>query len=263
MIDLHAHPIAAIDDGVQTEDEAVEFCRIAAADGITTLVATPHIREGMFPNRRAGILEALERLRARLQSEGVDLRLAPGAEVYLEPDLSARVRSGEYLTLNDGGRYLLLELPGRHLPAGIEDMVYRLRLDGLTPVIAHPERIYAFQEDPRRFARLIELGALGQLTGGSLLGHFGSRAQEAAFSMLRDGLAHVLASDAHNTGLRAPRLSRAVEEAAALVGAEAARQMVEGTPRAILQGEEIETPSEPTAARRGGWREWLRSLGRP
>ena len=165
MIDLHTHPIAAIDDGVQSQDEAVELCRIAVADGITTLAATPHIREGMFPNRRSGILEGVQALRRRLEEEKVPLRLVPGAEVYLEPEIGARARAGEYLTLNDGGRYLLLELPTRHLPAGIEDAVYRLRLEGLTPLLAHPERIIPFQEDPGRYARLLELGALGQVTG--------------------------------------------------------------------------------------------------
>lgn len=264
MIDLHTHPIAAIDDGVQSEDEAVQFCRIAAEDGITTLVATPHIREGIFPNRRDGILAGLEKLRARLAREGVKLTLAPGAEIHLEAELTVRVRSGEYLTLNDGGCYLLLELPSRHLPAGVEDMIYRLRLDGLTPVIAHPERIRPFQEDASRFARLVELGALGQLTGGSLLGQFGSQALESARSLLRDGLVHVLASDSHNTGPRAPRLTEARREAERLVGAEAARRMVLDVPRAILAGEEVEPPPEPShePERRAGWLDWLRGFRR-
>lgn len=261
MIDLHAHPLAAIDDGVQSEEEALEFCRIAAADGISTLAATPHIREGMFPNRREDILEGVRRLRALVEREGVPIEIVPGAEVYLEPDLGARVRQGEYLTLNDGGHYLLLELPTRHLPAGLEDILYHLRLEGLTPLLAHPERIYPFQEDAERLARLVELGALVQITGASLLGQFGSRALDTSRSLLRQGLVHVMASDAHNTGPRAPRLSEAVRAASELVGEPAARRLVEDNPRAILAGAEIEArPERPV--QRSGWREWLRGLGR-
>jgi protein-tyrosine phosphatase len=265
MIDLHAHPIAGIDDGVRDTDEAVEFCRIAVAEGITTLVATPHIREGMFPNRRAAILEGVESLRERLRQEKVGLNLAPGAEIYLEPDLVARLRAGDYLTLNDGGRYLLLELPTRHLPAGVEEIIYQLRLEGLTPVLAHPERIRPFQEDSGRLARLVELGALSQVTGGSLLGQFGTQALHAARALLKEGLVHVLASDAHNNGARAPRLRQAVEEAASLVGEGAARRLVLDVPQAILAGQDVEAsvPAPPQEQpRRGGWLDWLRGLGR-
>jgi protein-tyrosine phosphatase len=218
----------------------------------------------MFPNRRPEILAGVARLRELLERERVKLDLIPGAEIYLEADMAMRVRAGDYLTLNDGGRYLLLELPTRHVPAGVEDMVYQLRLEGLTPVLAHPERIIPFQSDPARYARLIELGALGQITGGSLLGQFGSRALETARAMLKRGLAHVLASDAHNNGPRAPRLSEAVREAAVLVGAAAAESMVSEVPRAILAGEEVDALPAPAEESRsgGGFLDWLRGLGR-
>jgi protein-tyrosine phosphatase len=265
MIDLHTHPIAGIDDGVQSQEEAVELCRIAVAEGITTLVATPHIREGMFPNRRAGILQGVQALQRLLEEEKVPLRVVAGAEVYLEPEIAAKARAGEYLTLNDGGRYLLLELPTRHLPAGIEDLIYQLRLEGLTPLLAHPERIIPFQEDPARYARLLELGALGQITGGSLLGQFGSRAMETARAFLGAGQVHVIASDAHNSGARAPRLAEAVREAGRMVGAGEAHRMVTEIPQAILAGEEVEAPAPPEhePPRPAGWRSWLRGLGRP
>jgi len=264
MIDLHTHPIAGLDDGVQSEEEAVEFCRVAAADGIRTLVATPHIREGIFPNRRKEILAGVERLRALLERERVALAVAPGAEIYLEAELVARLRSGEFLTLNDGGRYLLLELPTRHVPAGVEEMIYQLKLGGLTPVLAHPERIIPFQTDPGRYARLVELGALGQVTAGSLLGQFGERALETGRSMIQSGLVHVLASDAHNSGSRSPRLSEALREVEALVGPAAAQNMVQEVPAAILAGEEVEPLPPPVPEERGrsGWLDWLRSLGR-
>lgn len=264
MIDLHTHPIPGIDDGVRDEDEALELCRIAVQEGITTLVATPHMRTDLFPNDRDGILKGVERLRALLRREAIDLQIVPGAEVYLEPDLIDRMRAGRSLTLNDGGSYLLLELPTHHLPAGVEDLIYQLRLAGVTPIIAHPERLLPFQEDPQRFARLVELGALGQLTAGSLLGQFGSTALRISRLFLERGLVQVLASDAHNSANRAPRLREALVQAEALVGQEAALRSVRDVPRAILAGEEIEvtleTGEEPV--RRGGWLNWMRGRGR-
>ncbi|MCZ6777870.1 MAG: hypothetical protein O7F16_02785 [Acidobacteria bacterium] len=264
MIDLHTHPIPGIDDGVRDEDEALELCRIAVREGITTLVATPHMRTDLFPNDRDGILKGVERLRALLRREEIDLQIAPGAEVYLEPDLIDRMRAGHTLTLNDGGAYLLLELPARHLPAGVDDVIYRLRLAGVTPVIAHPERLLPLQEDPERFARLVELGALGQLTAGSLLGQFGSTALRISRLFLERGLVQVLASDAHNSANRAPLLREALAQAEALIGKEAAQRSVHDVPRAILAGEEIEVAMEPgeEPARRGGWLDWLRGRER-
>ncbi|MEE9218253.1 MAG: CpsB/CapC family capsule biosynthesis tyrosine phosphatase [Acidobacteriota bacterium] len=264
MIDLHSHPLPGIDDGVQDADEAVAMCRIAVEEGIRTLVATPHMREDLFPNRRGDILERIEKLRERLAREEVDLEISAGAEVYLEPDLVERLRAGEYLTINDAGYYVLLELPTRHLPAGTEDLIYRLRLEGITPVIAHPERLGPIQDDPDCLGRLVELGALAQLTAGSLLGQFGSAAQRSAQQLLTGGLAHVLASDAHNSGARAPRLRRALAEATALVGREAAERMVQQVPRAILDGEEIEVGVETAerSTRGSGWLDWLRGRGK-
>ncbi len=264
MIDLHTHPIPGIDDGVRDEEEALELCRIAVQEGITTLVATPHMRTDLFPNDRDGILKGVEHLRALLCRENIDLQIVPGAEVYLEPDLIDRMRAGHTLTLNDGGSYLLLELPTRHLPAGVEDLIYQLRLASVTPIIAHPERILPFQEDPERFARLVELGALGQLTAGSLLGQFGSTALRTSRLFLERGLVQVLASDAHNSGNRAPRLREALAQAEALVGRETALRSVRDVPRAILAGEEIEVALEAgeEPVRRGGWLDWLRGRGR-
>ena len=166
MIDLHAHILPGFDDGVGTEDESVEFARTAVADGIRTLVATPHCKDGFFENGRAGILAGVERLRARLSAESVPLEIVPGAEVHLAPDLPARVRDGRAPTLADNGRTLLLELSLSQYPVDLENLVFRLRLAGVLTVFAHPERIRYFQEDVRRYEAVVRLGAFGQITAG-------------------------------------------------------------------------------------------------
>jgi len=250
LIDLHSHILPGLDDGVKTEEEAVEFARMAAADGVETLVATPHCKDGFFENRREGILAALERLRLRLADARIPLRLLPGGEVHLAPDLVARVRDGRAPTLGDNGKTLLLELSLAQYPVELDNLVFGLRLAGLTVLFAHPERIRYFQEDVRRWEEMVRLGAFGQITTGSVLGTFGEEAQEFTAMLLRRGLVHVLASDSHNLRGRPPVLRRAVDAVAAIVGEEEARRMVIDRPLALLEGREIEPPSPAVAAGR-------------
>ena len=106
MIDIHSHILPGIDDGVPTEDAAVEFARMAAGDGVEVVVATPHCKENFWENDRETVLAAVQRLRTRLETEGVRLRLEPGAEVHICPDLVQRVGDGRAPTLADNGRTL-------------------------------------------------------------------------------------------------------------------------------------------------------------
>ena len=258
MIDLHTHILPGLDDGVKDEDEAVEFARAAFADGVRTLVATPHSKDGFFENGRAEVLAAVERLQGKLREAGIGLTLLPGAEVYIAPDLVERVKDGRALTLGDNGKTLLLELSLSQYPMELQNLVFSLRLAGLVVLFAHPERIRYFQEDVRRWEEMVRLGAYGQITTGSVLGTFGEDAQEFSELLLRRGLAHVLASDAHNLRGRPPILSRAVEAVAAIVGAEEARKMVSDRPRALLDGRDPEPP--PVLERQASKRSLLSRL---
>ncbi len=260
MIDLHAHILPGVDDGVKTEDESVEFARAAAADGIRTLVATPHCKDGFFENDRGSVLAAVARLRARLAGEGVPLEVVPGAEVHLAPDLPARVRDGRAPTLGDNGRTLLLELSLSQYPVDLENLVFRLRLAGILTVFAHPERIRYFQEDVRRYEAVVKLGAFGQITAGSVLGGFGREVKEFGDDLLRRRLVHVVASDSHDLRGRRPAIREAVRAIAAMMGEGAAAAMVESAPRALLEGREPEAPDlAPEAPAR---RRWLAGLFR-
>lgn len=250
MIDLHTHILPGVDDGVKTEDDAVEFARVAAEDGVETLVATPHCKEGFFVNDRVGVLAAVDRLRARLEAEGVAIEIVPGAEVHLCPDLVARVRDGRAPTLADNGKTLLLELSLTQYPVGLEDLVFQLKLAGILPVLAHPERIRYFLDDPRRYEALVRLGAYGQITTGSILGSFGENVREFSEALLRKRLVHVLASDAHNVHGRPPVLRPALEAAAGFVGESFASRMATDIPAALLRGQEPDVPPPEESARK-------------
>jgi protein-tyrosine phosphatase len=251
MIDLHTHILPGIDDGVKTEDDAVAFARMAVDDGIETIVATPHCKEGSYENDRPIVLEAVERLRDRLATEGVNVRIEPGAEVHICADLVQRIRDGRAPTLGDNGKSLLLELSLSQYPVELENLVFELKLQGIEVLFAHPERIRFFEDDPGRYEAVVRQGAYGQITTGSITGRFGETAREFSEELLRKGLVHVLASDAHNMRGRPPVLSRAIEVMIPWVGEARARAMALDAPRAILEARTPELPPvEGTVSRR-------------
>ncbi len=260
MIDLHTHILPGVDDGVTTMDEALEFARIAAADGVRTIVATPHYREGFFINPRSAVLAAVEVLNARLSAESIPISVLPGAEVHICADVIERVKARHAPTLADNGRTVLFELSMRQYPIDLENLVFQMRLAGLQVLFAHPERIRYFQDDVSRYEAVIHLGAFGQITTGSIMGVFGGDIASFSEELARKRLVHVLASDAHNSGGRPPVLSRAIGRLETWIGGDLARRMAGEFPAAFLEGRDPELPphTESRPRRRALLRAWFR-----
>lgn len=252
MIDTHCHLLPGIDDGAPDDAAALAMARIAVEDGVRTIVATPHSREGDFPNERPRILSRLAQLRVLLEQEKIPLELRPGSEVHLAAGLVEGIHSGRLLTYDDGGRYILLECPYRTRPIRLDETIFELKIAGITSVLAHPERIRHFQEDLSRYEEAVRLGALGQLTSSSLVGVFGRTIQQLSEEMVRRRLVHILASDAHDGEYRPPRLAAARERWAQLGGEESARLATETHPLALLEGSPIQPPP-PLPAGKQRW----------
>jgi len=251
MIDLHTHILPGIDDGVKTDEEALAFARMAQDDGVKTMVATPHCKEGFYDNGRDDVLAHVERLKGLLAAEKIELDLLPGGEVHICPDLVDRVRDGRAPTLADNGKTMLLELSLSQYPVELENLVFQLKLGGIEPLFAHPERIQYFEDDMTRYEALVAQGITGQITTGSILGRFGNTAKEFSEELLRKGLVHVLASDAHNVRGRPPLLSEALEAMVPFVGEPRAAAMVDSIPRALIAGRQPEFPPvEGTVSRK-------------
>ncbi len=260
MIDLHNHLLPGIDDGAKKVEETLESLRIARRDGVRVVVATPHMKPGVYDNSRETILQRVAMVReAARGDEAEGVTLLPGAEVYFTADLAARARAGELMTVGDRGRHILLELPYQQVPMHVDDSIFQLRLLGITPLMAHPERVAYYLEDIERVAASVRLGALTQVTACSLTGRFGDKARQFALAMLERNLIHVLATDSHDVRYRPPILSEAVKTAAAIVGEARALRMVQDTPQAILDGMDVEV-LEAEAPRRPGVLDRLRSL---
>jgi len=222
LIDLHCHILPGIDDGAASLDDSLAIARLALQDGVRRVVATPHWGEGAFTGTGAEIQERVRTLQRELLGRGVGLEILAGAELFLSPEVPARCAEDPLLTLN-GSRYLLVELPFRMVPPYAEQILFELQLQGIVPVIAHPERNAEITANPELLRKLVDRGALAQVTAGSLEGAFGSRVRRAAETLVKGRLVQIIASDAHSARGRPPRLEGAVRRAAQLVGDEAAR----------------------------------------
>lgn len=244
MIDLHTHILPDWDDGAADQAEAEQMMAVAREDGISRIVLTPHVYR---MTKRGDDLEGLAgRFWAFLkQSEAFEIDLLAGAEVYVHADMIQHIKDFR-LTVN-GSNFVFIEFPAEHVPGGVTNLVFQMMLDGLIPIISHPERNAMFAQTPEILYELIRQGAIGQVTSQSITGGFGRNTRKVAESFLRHGLVHLIASDAHNATTRPPRLAEAVEMAAKIVGPTRAEAMVSTVPAAILANEQIPDLGEPVS----------------
>lgn len=239
MIDLHCHVLPGVDDGPQTLDETLELCRAAVAAGTTTVVATPHVSWDWPGVTSHVVREGVERVRAALLENAIDLEVLTGAEI-------AMTRAGdlpdeELVALRlGGGPYLLIECPHSPASAGFETILSALAERGHKILLAHPERCPAFHRDPALLRSFVDAGMLTSLTAGAFTGRFGRDVGRFAQRLLADELVHDIASDGHGPSLRRPP-SIGPELVEAGFG-ERADWHARAVPRAILDGTELPPP---------------------
>ncbi|KPJ62739.1 hypothetical protein AMK68_04570 [candidate division KD3-62 bacterium DG_56] len=255
MIDLHTHILPGFDDGARTLAEALAIARVAESEGISCMVASPHILDEEALQRTREIARAVDALQRALDEEGIAVKVVPAAEVQMRDDLVAYLRAGLPLTINSDGRYLLLEPPFQQLPMCAEQLIFELLANGVTPIITHPERSLGFRNQPELLHKMVDNGALSQLTASSLTGMMGPDVRRFSRLMLEHGLAQIMSSDAHSPDRRPPLLRSGVAVAAELIGEEAAQRLVGDNPARVLAGRAVLREPKPveTAARRSWW----------
>ena len=235
MFDLHTHILPQIDDGAASWEEAYQMLEIAANDGITLLAATPHFMEGWFMPPPAEIKAGVEHLNQYADQHGLKIQVLPGMEVALSPEIPRWLKENRLLTLNDEGKYLLVELPANEVPIYTASILFELQLRGIKPILAHPERNRAIADNPAWLLEQVQHGALTQITAGSLLGRFGKKTQRIAQELLSAGAVHGLGSDAHSGRHRTPTLRTAVERITKLMSPESSRRLAQAETIVIKQ----------------------------
>ncbi|MDQ0219251.1 tyrosine protein phosphatase [Peribacillus cavernae] len=212
MIDIHCHILPGIDDGAQTIEDSMAMAKLAVQEGITSIIATPHHNNGSYENKKHEILEKVEELNSILQIESIPLHILPGQEPRIYGELLEDYQKDEIVTLNVGGQYLFIELPSGHVPRYTEQLLYDIQLNGLTPIIVHPERNSELIQNPDTMYQLVKKGALTQVTASSVAGYFGKSIKKFSLQLIEANLTHFIASDAHNVSNRSFKITEALDE---------------------------------------------------
>jgi len=255
FVDIHCHLLPGLDDGPCTWNEAASLARQAAAEGVSTIVATPH-QLGVYAHNHG---DAIRRTTARLQelllARSIPIRVLPGAEILVEPALAARIQRGQLLSLADRGRHVLVEMPSAvFLP--LARVLAELAGAGMVAVLAHPERNAPAIAEPKLLEALVDGGCLLQVTAGSLAGVFGSRIRRQAERLVRQGLVHFVSTDAHEPGSRVSTMRAAFRRVGRLAGAETARALCCDNPARVTAG--LPVPQGRRAPQRTSWTRWFR-----
>jgi protein-tyrosine phosphatase len=244
MVDLHHHLLPGLDDGSPDLETSVAMSRMAVADGITHVVATPHA-SGAWEFDPSVNAAKLTELRQALAQESISLTLATGCDFHLNYDnIQDAIANPRKYTLNKT-QYLLVELPDFGISPSLGEILFDLRVAGMVPILTHPERNPTLQRDHARLADWMRDGLLVQVTAGSILGHMGKTAQQMAHSLLADRWVHFLATDAHNIERRPPRMREACELVAKRYGAEYAELLCTKNPTAVFHDQPLPDQPEP------------------
>ncbi|KAA6464930.1 exopolysaccharide biosynthesis protein [Acidobacteria bacterium AB60] len=243
MVEIHYHLLFGVDDGPRTLEDSLALANASAAEGVTHIVATPHSNhEHRFD--LAGNREKLERLNERLEGR---LTLGLGCDFHLSYENLEDLRRDQSKYTINGKQYLLVEFSDASIPAVTSEILYDLQLNGLLPIITHPERNPILVQNPRRLADWIRGGCLVQVTAASLTGRFGRRAKAMCFDLIQKNWVHFIASDAHSMGGRPPAMREAYQVLEQEFGRDTAERLCERNPRAAFYGELLELQPEPLA----------------
>lgn len=246
MIDIHCHMLPGIDDGARDLKVALQMARLAVDDGITLTVCTPHIYPGVFENTHEGIREATAAFQRELDTAGIPLKLAYGADIQIVPELVEGLRDGRLPTIN-GSRYFLFEPPHHIVPPGMLDLIHSCLAASYVPIITHPERLTYVDSFYDQFVEAHRMGAWIQLTGGSLLGVWGPRVKKMTERFLKDGITHIIASDGHNLKNRTPTLLEAKSAASRFLAAEEVERLFHERPQQVVTDQPVDAVTAPGA----------------
>jgi protein-tyrosine phosphatase len=240
MVDIHCHILPTIDDGSKSWEMTAEMCRMAIADGITHIVATPHCNDE-FVYDRDHFTEMMGEL---YELSGGKLTFSLGCDFHLSLDNIRDAQENPQRYTIDGTNYLLVEFSDYGITQAIKQHLEDFVVLGIVPILTHPERNKVLLRHPEMVSDFVQQGCLVQLTANALTGFWGTAPQKMAQSLLKRDIAHVIASDAHDSRRRTPILSAARDIVSKLMDSEVADALTRLNPAAIVAGQTL--PYRPT-----------------
>lgn len=238
IIDIHSHILPELDDGAKNENISFEMLKIAAADGITNIIATPHFHYRRGHAVPEQIRAKVDQMQRRIDAEGIQIKLHVGNELYYTHELLETVKAGGALTLADSD-YVLLEFSPDSERRRIQNAVYQFLSEGYYPIIAHMERYQAFQKHPEFIGVMADMGAYYQINAGSILGAAGWNTKRFAKTMLKSGMVQFIATDAHDLDNRCPSYGKAGDWLVKKFGESEAEEYFYKNPKMILENQAI------------------------
>lgn len=237
--DVHCHCLPGLDDGPATMAESLELCRMLAVEEFSTVVATPH-QLGRFEgtNEGATVRDAVRNLNEAIRNNHIPLKIVPGGEVRVDERICRLLEADKILTLADGGKYILIELP-HEVFINVESLLVELVSMGIEPIISHVEMITPSVVHKQILGTWLERSAHLQVTASSLVGTFGFEVQKVALSLIESGKATLVATDSHNTNLRRPRMRAAYELISSRFDEDTANLVCIENPSRVVNGQDI------------------------
>jgi protein-tyrosine phosphatase len=234
FIDLHSHWVPGVDDGVKSAAEGVALLRALRAAGFERVVATPHMRPGMFNNDRHSIEAAYATMSAAIANEPGMPEVGLASEHYFDDVVYGRLLAGEGLPY-PGGHAALIELHAEIFPVKLADRFYDLHRRNVRPVLAHPERYAAVWSKPEVLDPAVDGGALLLLDVAALVGKYGRKPEKAANHLLEEGYYYAACSDAHRPS-DVDEVAAGIERLRRVMGREEAQFLLSEGPANILSG---------------------------
>ena len=236
MIDFHSHILPNVDDGSANLAESLHMLSMAADDGISAMICTPHLLKAADFYNDSLYVSRFNELKAAAAAEDIQVDLYLGSEIYLQPDIRF---DSIVATLNNTGRYFLVEFPMSNIPRFSAQLFQRLIADGHIPIIAHPERNLGFQQRPELAFQFAELGILMQTNAASLTGRLGPKIQQLSHTFIEHNLIQFIGSDCHETKHRVCQLSEAYELVKSRWGQITAENLFGNNAKIVLEGNDL------------------------
>lgn len=239
-IDIHSHILYGIDDGSKSISESIQILKQQRELGFTDIILTPHYIENSKycanNNEKAKLLKVL---REELQKQNIDVNLYLGNEVYINNNMVELLNTNEIKTLNDSN-YILIELPLCTTYKNALDIIYELKINGITPIIAHPERYEFVQKDITKIEEFIEEGALLQANYGSILGIYGNGSKKTIKKLLKKDLITFLGTDIHYQSSKIyNEMDKIMKKITKIIGKDKLEELISINPKKIIRNEEF------------------------
>jgi tyrosine-protein phosphatase YwqE len=196
--DMHSHLIFGIDDGAVSLENSLELIEKLYDMGYRKFYTTPHIFRDLYFNSKSTILPAYEKVKEALKTKAWDVEFIPAAEYYCDEHFEELIEKNDLLLM--GKNYVLFEYSFETEPANAKRVIFNLQLQGLKPILAHPERYDYFHQQFHKYEELVERDVFLQLNINSLTGHYGPGVKKTSERLIDAGLISFIGTDCHHLG---------------------------------------------------------------